>query len=330
MKKNILLITTCLITHLATAQVLLSEDFNSYPAGHLNTDYTGNTAGQGGWVTERHGSVTAMVTPETGKGNVVSITTSNNLNEGITIQQNMGVINALWNNRTTGNNVLKYEYEVYGIGWFNTVSGISYTTTSNGAIIDMRLYSSGNSYIETLQLGAIGGSYKRLKNYTSTTFPHNLWLKVELYVDYDSNKFYTYLPTLNLFSAGIKSSSIADPHQIYLFTNALKPGTVVKYDNIKLTALPSVPTYILSANEIVSAKFNMYPNPATNVVNITNSENMLVEQVTIYDSIGKQLNTQSFNNQTEIQLNVENLASGTYMLHIQTNAGLAVKKLVKK
>jgi len=80
----------------------------------------------------------------------------------------------------------------------------------------------------------------------------------------------------------------------------------------------------------VSAKFNMYPNPATNVVNIVNSENMLVEQVTIYDISGKQLTTQNYNNQTQIQLNVENLVSGTYMLHIQTNAGLAVKKLVKK
>ncbi|RRA94007.1 T9SS type A sorting domain-containing protein [Paenimyroides viscosum] len=37
-----------------------------------------------------------------------------------------------------------------------------------------------------------------------------------------------------------------------------------------------------------------------------------------------------FFNETFKQLNVENLASGTYMLHIQTNAGLAVKKLVKK
>lgn len=66
------------------------------------------------------------------------------------------------------------------------------------------------------------------------------------------------------------------------------------------------------------------------MVTITNNESMLVEQVTIYDSIGKQLSTQTFNNQTEIQLNVENLASGTYMLHLQTAQGTAVKKLVKK
>ncbi|RRA91082.1 T9SS type A sorting domain-containing protein, partial [Paenimyroides viscosum] len=45
---------------------------------------------------------------------------------------------------------------------------------------------------------------------------------------------------------------------------------------------------------------------------------------------GKQLRTHTFNNEAEIQLNVESLASGTYMLHLQTAQGTAVKKLVKK
>lgn len=83
-------------------------------------------------------------------------------------------------------------------------------------------------------------------------------------------------------------------------------------------------------NEILAEKFNMYPNPATNIVNITNRENMLVSQITVYDVTGKQMSTQSFNNEAEIQLNVENLPSGTYMLHLQTEVGTAVKKLVRK
>src|SRR5690606_24308624 len=105
---------------------------------------------------------------------------------------------------------------------------------------------------------------------------------------------------------------------------------VVKIDNIKVSGLKTLPSYILSTNEQLSAKFNLYPNPATNVVNITNTENMVVQQVTVYDISGKQLSMQSFNNQAEIPLNVESLASGTYMLHLQTNEGTAIKKLVKK
>lgn len=104
-----------------------------------------------------------------------------------------------------------------------------------------------------------------------------------------------------------------------------------RYDNIKITALKAVPPHIqLSVDSFLSEKFNIYPNPTTNVVNITNAENMVVEQVTVYDVTGKQLSTQSYNNETEVQLNVENLASGTYMLHVETAQGTAVKKLVKK
>src|SRR5690606_42160405 len=107
---------------------------------------------------------------------------------------------------------------------------------------------------------------------------------------------------------------------------------VNKYDNIKITALNAVPPEViaLSVDDVLSEKFNLYPNPATDVVNIINSDNMFVNQVAVYDVTGKQLSAPTFNNESEIQLNVENLASGVYMLHLQTNEGTAVKKLVKK
>src|SRR5690554_6231791 len=105
---------------------------------------------------------------------------------------------------------------------------------------------------------------------------------------------------------------------------------VNKYDNIKITALNAVPPYVLNAENFLAQKFNLYPNPATNIVNITNSENMAVQQIMVYDVAGKELSTQTFNNKSEILLNVENLASGVYLLHIETKEGTAVKKLIKK
>src|SRR5690606_18346018 len=72
--------------------------------------------------------------------------------------------------------------------------------------------------------------------------------------------------------------AVADENNITLLTN--------KYDNIKITALQSVPSYVLSAVTFLTEKFNLYPNPATNVVNITNSENMLVQQIAVYDTAG--------------------------------------------
>ena len=127
MKKITFLTTAFMLSFLANAQVLFSEDFNSYPAGHLNTDYTGTTAGQGGWLTTRHPNsiATAMVTPETSKGNVITFTSTGNFsNEYAYTKQNTGIIDGLWNNRTAGNNVLKMEYEVYGVGFYYATGGI--------------------------------------------------------------------------------------------------------------------------------------------------------------------------------------------------------------
>src|SRR5690606_20290315 len=167
-------------------------------------------------------------------------------------------------------------------------------------------------------------------------FTYNTWVSVELFIDYKyeagtviGGKIYVYIPALNILkTADFTHSETIDLLGIRGFGSG-NLAVAVKYDNIKLTALNTLPTY-LGVEDYISAKFNIFPNPATNVVNITNNENRLVNQVAVYDVTGKLVKTQSFNEQTEIQLNIENLASGTYMLHLQTNEGTAVKKLVKK
>src|SRR5690554_2572302 len=205
MKKNIHLAITCvLVSSLGSAQVLFEEDFNSYPAGHLNTDYTGTTAGQGGWLTERHAnaSATAMVASEAGKGNVLSITTNGTFsNEYIGIRQDVGIIDALWNSRTAGNNVLKFEFEIYGSVFFYSGVGLF---NQGSYFISMRFVASTGHRIEASHRGS---GYAILKNYSTTTFPYNMWIKSELFFDYNTQKAYFYIPTLNLFGADTITNS---------------------------------------------------------------------------------------------------------------------------
>src|SRR5690606_24382467 len=275
MKKNIFLAITCLlVASLGSAQVLFEEDFNSYPAGHLNTDYTGTTTGQGGWLTQRHTNAiaTAMVAPEIGKGNVLTMTTNGTFsNEYVTIQQYDGIIDALWNNRTAGNNVLKLEFEIYGSGIFHTNGGI------DGPKMRISFVTYVSHFIRTSYSQPQNNTFT-LKQYDATTFPYNIWIKSELFIDYTTQKAYFYIPTLNLFKT-IDLTVIYIPDNIEFQTSALQPTSVVKFDNIKLTALQSVPAYIdaLSTDEWLASQFNLYPNPAANVVNITNSENMQVQ-----------------------------------------------------
>lgn len=189
--------------------------------------------------------------------------------------------------------------------------------------------------------GASGPPF--MLNKTPIQLPVNTWTTLEVYIDYNSNKIYFSIPSINytvVENAGYNFDLSGVEHDdspvqlmffVGKFYNAVPVNaTTTRFDNINISAQNTVPVVTVGLNEHLSSQFNLYPNPATNVVNITNNGNMLVQQVIVYDIVGKQLSTQTFNNQAEIQLNVESLSNGTYMLHIQTNEGMAVKKLVKK
>ena len=353
MKKEIFLIMCCLFAQISIAQLLYTENFDNLTVGNLGTDTTGNIPGQGGWFT--HTDVwtapTSVVGPntdyqiaaESGKGNILKIqcmqTTQHVKNKVFRTG-----LKTLWQQRTTGNNVLKFTFD-YFTGDYNDISfgdltNVFFYNSQEKLLfaytINMRHRTVSYSIPDAPNGNSVAGLI--YANGQQLFLPKNTWVTFELYVDYNNSKIYYSIPYLNYTVAfniiALDPNGNGDregmPDKLILQNNkgGVHSNYTIKLDNINVAAQNTVPT--LSINEQLATKFNLYPNPATNVVNITNAENMQVQQVTIYDSSCKQLSTQSFNNENQIQLNVENLASGTYMLHLQTNAGTAVKKLVKK
>src|SRR5690606_7740704 len=104
--------TAILIANFVTAQILFSENFDNLTVGDLSTDFTGNTPGQGGWYVEGINTEIKVI-PETGRGNVAAIGwTQDTLNGGYGSFTQPNIKN-LWNNRSSGNDILKLEYEFY-------------------------------------------------------------------------------------------------------------------------------------------------------------------------------------------------------------------------
>ena len=85
----------------------------------------------------------------------------------------------------------------------------------------------------------------------------------------------------------------------------------------------------LKTDEFFSNKFSAYPNPTNSVVNITNSDNILLSEVTITDMNGRIVKTVNANNLTEVQINVADLTTGVYFMNVATDSGKAVKKFIK-
>jgi len=328
MKKTTLFTLILLLTgKLISAQVLFTENFDSYQTGHLNSNYDNTTPGQGWWITSLSiaGAGSAVVATESGKGKSLIITPSGTfptLNIGF--KQSNGTIATAWNHRTAGN-ILKFEFEFSGTDDFTAFGSITGQTN---------LISTGFESVTNL----ITGSYHYnpstpktipLKDFNPAPFPKNTWIKVEMFVDFNTKNAYFYIPSLNIQSAGT-ISQLQLPNGMTFGVSSLKPTSIVKFDNIMMSALKTLPTYILNTAEQLAGKFNLYPNPARDILNISNTENLFVKQTEIYDLAGKVISTQNFSSEAEVQLNIADLASGTYMLYLETNQGTAVKKFIKK
>jgi len=327
MKKQFLLILTILFySPLLSAQVLYHETFDNLTLGDITNDPSGTTPGQGNWYVKLIGPATAKIVTEPGKGNVLAI-------ENGYSHVSRGNLQTVWNNRTVGNNILLAEYDFYADDVENS-SRVWLFASDNAGLIDMLIHTQYNSALQSKEavLYAIFPAQGTSTQYDQKGFNYTKkWLNIKVYVDYNTYKLYIHIPQLNILHA-VSIKQVLPLNHIAFVSSLQKSfsGPFNKYDNIKITALKNVPPEVLSTNTFLSEKFNLFPNPASNVVNISNSENRIVNKVDIYDVTGKLINTQKFNNETEIQLNVEALNSGTYLLHLQTNEGIGVKKLVKK
>lgn len=94
-------------------------------------------------------------------------------------------------------------------------------------------------------------------------------------------------------------------------------------DDFKVTAAT------LSTDSFTAAKLSVYPNPANNVINISNDGTLQLNSVTMMDLNGRTVKSVNLNGVTESQINISDLNAGVYFMNINTNEGVATKKVVK-
>ncbi|KGO94856.1 T9SS-dependent choice-of-anchor J family protein [Flavobacterium subsaxonicum] len=86
---------------------------------------------------------------------------------------------------------------------------------------------------------------------------------------------------------------------------------------------------VASVKDVLASQLSVSPNPATNVVNITNTSNILVDGASIADLNGRVVKSVKFNGVADAQVNISDLASGVYMMTITSDKGTTTKKVIK-
>jgi len=96
---------------------------------------------------------------------------------------------------------------------------------------------------------------------------------------------------------------------------------------LKTTNGGGFPTFVENVSQ--ESTFTVYPNPATNKINIETHGNLLGETtICIFNMNGAILQLEKFQSQTLIEMDVSAMVKGIYLLQIQTKAGVETEKLV--
>jgi hypothetical protein len=74
-----------------------------------------------------------------------------------------------------------------------------------------------------------------------------------------------------------------------------------------------------------SAKIAVYPNPTTDTVTVSLPNNVAIEKIAVYNSLGQLMSVETKNT-----VSLQNLASGNYYLTIYTAEGNYAKKVIKQ
>lgn len=93
-------------------------------------------------------------------------------------------------------------------------------------------------------------------------------------------------------------------------------------DDFKVTT-----TGTLNTESFAKNNFTVYPNPATDVVNISNAKNLEITNTVISDINGRVV--KQVNSAVE-SINIGDLSTGVYFLKVTTTEGTGVTKFVKK
>jgi hypothetical protein len=206
-----------------------------------------------------------------------------------------------------------------------TNSAVSFSNTST--VSSGRMYSRGINlaanevatityYVRNyLGTGATGSaSYKLTVGNAQTTASQTTILATETSIANTTFalKTFTFTPT----TSGVYYFSFLNNSPV----NALTQALIVDTFSVSQT---------LNNTEFLDSKFSVSPNPANDFIIVTNSDNILVNGISITDLNGRVVKQNSYSNVSDIQLNVSDLASGMYMMNITSDKGSVTKKIVK-
>jgi len=292
--------------------------------------------------------------PGVGNANTLSVTEGTTINELFTIPVNSLSSGIHILHVRTKNNVNQwsmYARQPFYIANFssalnNTVTQAEYFIDTDPGVGNAQALStsSGTTINETLAIPindiseGIHVLHIRVKNnfnqwsiyarqvfYKSPQISNNTIVAAEYFIDTDPGVGNATDVSLTPGTFIDETLNIAIPNGLSAGDHILHIRVLSSNGNWSLYGRPEFTT-TLSNSDIAMKDFKMYPNPVEDVLHLS-IQNNNIEHIALIDINGRTVLEKSNNLE---QINLSNLLSGLYLLHIKTASGSISKKIIKK
>ena len=136
------------------------------------------------------------------------------------------------------------------------------------------------------------------------------------------------------FGYAVSISTIGDKLIIgapYNDENGTNAGQIKVYEYSGTLSVDSpddiADTIVDDPEDVIAQAFNLYPNPASQSITLTNDEDFTIQNIRLFNSLGMLVDSKEVQAST-YDYNVSSLASGTYFLKLSTSEGIIYKKIL--
>lgn len=333
---------TATVLAFGQAQVVINENFETLTLGNVGSDTTGATAGQGGmYIFGGTAADFQIVNIDASNGKSLRVTSGNGY-----ATPNNTFARYVWKNITTmataANNIVLGTAKFHtgpatGAGRFQLVLYDSTTTGIVGIAYDYA----------TKQIKGLG---RLIQTSTSTpgfytlnlgtqTFAANTWVTVQFTYNKTTGAYgwaYTDGTTPNTGSYGLATAPTGYtlvtgmvPAESDVVNSTLTGNTVANSASADSWSVQFTNQGLLSVEDtkpanLDKASITVYPNPASDVLNIKSESK--INKVAVTDLAGKNVNVRLNGN----SLDVRHLPTGTYFISVETKDGFVTEKFIKK
>jgi hypothetical protein len=359
--KKLLFLVSLIFTIVSNAQVLLNENCSFLNVGNVGTSLTGATPGQGNWFTFISSTATPagsnsdfqVVDKGGAYGNAFQLIGPSATTGSRLLFKDLVT---LWSGRTTGNDILEVEYDVYtgpATTSRNQFSVYIYSDETTPKVI----FGFSLAKNATVGTATYTNLVRGLAHYTNTATPpvtglfnfglgtvtpfqiattNDNWLKVGLSFNKTTGEVKWKVPGLQVNGFVIGAAAGLNPGEIDIIaatgTTTAVPNAVSAtgaFDNLIVRA-SSIDTLLLSNYNFVSnSTFSVSPNPANDYVTIS-SKNNPISYIELTDINGRVVKTVKIDNFNETTLNISDVSSGVYIMKITSENGISTKKVIKE